>query len=141
MKKGSFMMNMQERRALIGVRRQVKLVRRLSEQLRYEAPGALPSLRMDGMPRGRGSVPGGLDVHIAKRDALERLLERESAEMRRQEETARRVMERMEPGLYAFCALYYIAALSLEETAEAIDRCVRQCRRYKREIEGEEERT
>lgn len=132
-------METEERRALIHMRRQVMLVRRLGQQLRLEAPGALPSLRLDGMPRGQGGVPGGLDVRLAKRDALERLLERESAELRRLEEKARRVMDRMGPELYAFCALYYIAGLSLEETGGALERSDRQCRRYKKEIEGEEE--
>lgn len=138
MKKDKFAIDEQGRRALIHMRRQVMVVRRLGEQLRFEAPGALPSLRLDGMPRGSGGVPGGLDVRLAKRDALERLLNHESAEMRRMETEARQVMDSMGPELYAFCALYYIAGLSLEDTSEAMDRCVRQCRRYKKEIEGEE---
>lgn len=137
-KKEHMKIDEQERRALIHMRRQVMLVRRLGEQLRHETPGALPSLRMDGMPRGNGGVPGGLDVGLAKRDALERLLAHESAELRRMESEARRVMDRMGPELYAFCALYYIAGLSLEETSEALDRCIRQCRRYKQEIEQED---
>ena len=44
-------------------------------------------------------------------------------------------MDDMRPELYAFCALYYLAGLSLAETAEAVDRSERQCARYKREIE------
>lgn len=139
LRKDRFAIDEQGRCALIHMRRQVMVVRRLSEQLRHEAPGALPSLRLDGMPRGSGGVPGGLDVRLAKRDAIERLLQHESAELRRMETEARRAMDGMGPELYAFCALYYIAGLSLEDTSEAMDRCLRQCQRYKREIESGEE--
>jgi len=66
-----------------------------------------------------------------------RLIERESGILREYEKEARREMDDMRPELYAFCALYYLAGMSLAETAEAIDRSERQCARYKREIEQE----
>ncbi len=122
--------------ALRRARAQAQLVRTLAERLRREAPGALPSLQLDGMPRGRGGAPCGLDARVARRDALERILTRESALLRECEREARAAMDRMRPEHYGFCALYYIEGLSIEETARAIDRSERQCLRYKREIEG-----
>ena len=125
-----------EIRTLRRVRAQAELVRKLGEQLKRETPGALPSLRLDGMPRGHGGIPGGLDVRLARRDAMQRILARESALLRRYEREAREVMDRMRPEQYAFCALYYIEGLSIMDTARAIDRSERQCMRYKREIES-----
>ena len=126
-------------KALKRVRAQAELVRKLGEQMKREAPGALPSLRIDGMPRGRGGVPGGLDARVARRDAMQRILMRESALLRRYEREAREVMDAMRPEQYAFCALYYIEGLSIMDTARAIDRSERQCMRYKREIERAQE--
>jgi len=117
------------------VRAQAKLVTRLSGQMREMAADGLKSPRLDGMPRGTGYAPGGLDSRVEKREAMLRLLERESGILREYETAARREMDDMRPELYAFCALYYLAGLSLEETANAIDRSERQCARYKREIE------
>ena len=125
-------------RALRRVRAQAELVRKLGEQLKREAPGALPSLRLDGMPRAHGGVASGLDARLARRDAMQRILARESALLRRYEREARSVMDRMRPEQYAFCALYYIEGLSIVDTARAIDRSERQCMRYKREIERTE---
>ena len=126
------------RKALIRARTQTLLVRRLSEQLRRESPDGLHSLALDGMPRARGGIARGLDTQLAKREALQRMAARESALMREYEKEARGAMDRMGPEDYAFCALYYLAALSISEGAEALDRSERQCLRYKRRIEGEE---
>ena len=126
------------RKALIRARTQTLLVRRLSEQLRRESPDGLHSLALDGMPRARGGIARGLDTQLAKREALQRMAARESALMREYEKEARGAMDRMGPEDYAFCALYYLAALSISEVAEALDRSERQCLRYKRRIEGEE---
>ena len=126
------------RKALIRARTQTLLVRRLSEQIRRESPDGLHSLALDGMPRARGGIARGLDTQLAKREALQRMAARESALMREYEKEARGAMDRMGPEDYAFCALYYLAALSLGEVAEALDRSERQCLRYKRRIEGEE---
>lgn len=120
------------------VRAQAMLVRRLGEQLREAPDDGLRSMRLDGMPRAQGGAPRGLDVRLEKREAMERILDRESALLRRYEQEARAEMDRMRPEHYAFCALYFLAGLSLAETAEAIDRSERQCMRYKREIEQEE---
>ena len=127
-----------ERRALVRARTQTLLVRRLSEQLRRESPDGLHSIVPDGMTRARGGMAHGLDAQLAKREALQRMAARESALMREYEREARSAMDRMGPEDYAFCALYYLAALSISEVAEALDRSERQCLRYKRRIEGEE---
>ena len=117
------------------VRAQALLVRRLSEQRRAQAADGMRAVRLDGMPHSRGNA--GLDVQIEKREALAQLLSQESARLREYDRQARGEMDRMKPEHYAFCALYYLAGISIEETAEAIDRSVRQCMRYKREIEEE----
>ena len=121
------------------VRAQAMLVRRLGEQLREASGDGLRSMRLDGMPRAQSTAARGLDVRLEKREAMERILNRESARLRRYEPEARAEMDRMRPEHYAFCALYFLAGLSLTETAEAIDRSERQCMRYKREIEQGEE--
>ena len=71
------------------------------------------------------------------REALKRLAARESRLLREYERAARTFMDEMGPEDYAFCALYYLAGLSLSETAEALERSERQCLRYKRRIEEE----
>lgn len=127
-----------ERKALVRARTQTLLVRRLSEQIRKESPDGLHSIVPDGMPHARGGIARGLDAQLAKREALQRMAARESALMREYEKEARSAMDRMGPEDYAFCALYYLAALSISEVAEALERSERQCLRYKRRIEGEE---
>lgn len=117
------------------VRAQAMLVTRLAGQMKEMSADGLRSLRLDGMPRGTGYALRGLDIRMEKREAMQRLIERESALLREYEREARREMDDMRPEHYAFCALYYLAGLSLAETAEAIDRSERQCARYKREIE------
>ena len=120
---------------MLRVRAQAQLVTRLSEQMKEMAADGLRSPRMNGMPRGSGGVPGGLDIRLEKREAMVRLIERESGILREYETAARAEMNEMRPELYAFCALYYLAALDIAETAEAIGRSERQCARYKQEIE------
>ena len=117
------------------VRAQAKLVARLAEQMKEMAADGLRSPRLDGQPRGTGYALRGLDIRMEKREAMRRLMEREGSILREYEKEARREMDDMRPELYAFCALYYLAGLSLAETAEAVDRSERQCARYKREIE------
>lgn len=117
------------------MRTQVMLVRTLSGQIREISGDGLRSLRLDGAPRSVG-VYRGLDARMEKKDALERMLRRESEVLREYETQARREMESMKPEHYAFCAMYYLAGFSLEETAQALDRSERQCARYKREIES-----
>lgn len=120
--------------ALRRVRTQRELVARLGEQLRRETADGVRSARLDGLPAGQG-IPGGLEVRLIKRETLERLAARESALLREYEREARRFMDGMSPEDYAFCALYYLAGLSLGEVAEALERSERQCLRYKRRIE------
>lgn len=117
------------------VRAQLLLVRRLQGQLREMAP-RLKTLELTDMPKHGGGMPRGLDIQIAKKDALERMLERESALLREYEAEARDEMEKMRPEYYAFCAMYYLSGLSITDTAEMLERSERQCMRYRREIEG-----
>jgi len=118
------------------VRTQVLLVRRLNGRMREISPDGVRSLRLDGAPRATGGIYRGLDIRLEKKEALERMIRRESELLRVYESEARREMDGMKPEHYAFCAMYYIGGFSLEETAEAIDRSSRQCARYKREIEA-----
>ena len=115
------------------VRTQMMLVRSLSGKIRELSTDGLRSLRLDGAPRGSGYC--GLDARIEKKEAIERMLRRESELLREYEREARKEMDSMKPEHYAFSAMYYIGGFSLEETAEAMDRSPRQCARYKREIE------
>ena len=119
------------------VRAQAMLVHRLQEQMRGRSPG-VRSVVMTGMPSGRGGLKKGLDVQIAQRDALERMIGRECRRLRDYEKDAREEMDLMRPGMYAFCSLYYLTGMSIEDTAEMIDRSLRQCNRYRAEIEGNE---
>ena len=118
------------------VRAQVMLIRRLSGQIKELTTDGIRSIRLDGMPGRTGGAYRGLDTRLEKREALERMLRRESEILREYDAEARREMDGMKPEHYAFCAMYYLGGFSLEETAEAIDRSLRQCARYKREIEA-----
>lgn len=111
------------------------LVRRLTEQMREMAKDGVHSPRLDAMPRGTGAPSRGLDMQMERREAMERMLRRESEVLQKYEREARKAMDGMRPELYAFCALYYLSGFTLEETARALDRCPRQCARYRREIE------
>ena len=126
---------MTKREVMIRVRSQALLVRRLNEQLKELSPDGISSVRLSGMPGGKGGIPRGLDVHMERREALERMIRRESAVLREYEAAARKEMDGMKPGEYAFCLMYYIGAYSIEETCSAIERSHRQCMRYKKEIE------
>lgn len=124
------------RKNILGrMRMQVMLVRRLNGQLREISADGVRSLRLDGAPKGMTGIYRGLDIRLEKKEALERMLRKESRLLKAYEKEARGEMDRMKPEHYAFCAMYYIAGLSMEETAEALDRSLRQCARYKREIE------
>ncbi|MBE5798350.1 MAG: hypothetical protein E7321_00155 [Clostridiales bacterium] len=64
-------------------------------------------------------------------------LRAETQRMIRVEKEARKHMDSMKPEQYAFCAMYYLNAMSLETAAESLNRSVRQCARYKKRIENE----
>lgn len=127
---------MERKEVLNRARRQVMLVRRLTEQLKELSADGVRSQRIDGMPRASGTPARGLDMQMEKREAMERMLRRESEVLRRYEREAREVMDGMRPELYGFCVLHYINGLSVEEAARTLDRCKRQCARYRREIES-----
>lgn len=127
---------MERKEALNRVRRQVMLVRRLTEQMRELSPDGVRSLRTEGMPRASGGQARGLEMEMIRREAMERMLKRESEVLRRYEREARETMDGMRPELYSFCVLYYINGFTVEEAAQAMDRCKRQCARYRREIES-----
>lgn len=109
-------MGMSERgRALSRVRCQVLLVRTLKDRLRD----------MDGGDENR--------TYIGDK------LRRETRKMIECEAQARAHLDGLAPQLYAFAVMYFISGESMEKTAEAIDRSVRQCGRYKRMLlRGEE---
>ena len=121
--------------ALRRTRAQRLLVRRLGEKIRRETMDGVHSPRLDGLPGGGNAATAGLEARLIKREALERLTARESDLLRSYERAARTFMDTMGPEDYAFCALYYLAALSISEVAEALERSERQCLRYKRRIE------
>ena len=125
---------MSRRDILCRVRTQVMLVRTLNERMREISTDGLRSLRLDGAPRG--NAYHGLDTKLEKKEAMERMLRRESELLRNYESEARKEMDGMKPEHYTFCAMYYIGGFSMEETAEAMDRSARQCARYKHEIEA-----
>lgn len=117
------------------VRAQAQLVQRLNGRMKEYTVDGIRSPSMDAMPRRGGCTQSGIMLRYEKREAMREMIAKESERLREYEQAARAEMDRMRPELYAFCALYYLAALSLEETAEAIDRCKRQCERYRAEIE------
>ncbi|MBR5225089.1 MAG: hypothetical protein IKV90_05430 [Clostridia bacterium] len=135
--KGKLSYTEAEKEALLQMRSQAIVAARMRERAQEQTNG-LRSLRLDGMPKGPAQT-GGLDARMIRREEAERMLRREEARLRRMEKKARESMAKMRPELYAFCAMYYVGGLSLTETAEAIDRSVRQCMRYRREIEAGEE--
>ena len=127
---------MTRREVMTRVRSQVLLVRRLNEQLRELSPDGVCSLRIGGMPGGKGGVPRGLDVQMERREALERMIRRERAVLMEYETAARREMDGMKPSEYAFCMMYYLDARTIKETSVAIDRSIRQCQRYREMFGG-----
>ena len=95
---------------------------------------------LDGMPRGKGGMPRGLEMKLMLKESLEKSLEREEKRLHEYEKEAREAMIGMKSGAYAFCLYYYICGMNLEDVTRMTDRCERQIRRYKREIEkGNEE--
>lgn len=129
------MTRMGRKEKLLRVRAQAKLVRQLGEKIR-DMDETVHAVKLTGMPRG-GGLPCGLDVGAAKKDAMERLLKEECARLRRYEREARKEMEGMSPELYAFSAMYYLCALTLEETMAVLERSMRQCLRYKQAVQDE----
>ena len=126
---------MTRREVFLRVRSQVQLVRRLNEQMRELCPDGVRCLRTDTVSRG-GGLARGLEVRLEKQEALERMIKRESQLLSAYEKEAHALMDEMSPGLYAFCAAYYINAMSIEEASEIIGRSGRQCLRYKLEVEA-----
>ena len=103
-----------------------------------DTKAAIGAAALDGMPRGKGGLPRGLEMKVMLRETLEESLKREEKRLRDYEKEAREAMIGMKSGAYAFCLYYYICGMNLEDTARITDRCERQIRRYKREIEKEE---
>ena len=75
--KGSRKMTERDRQALLRVRSQARLVRELSERLEDAEAAAIPGRQMDGMPRGKGGMPRGLEMKLMLKESLEKSLERE----------------------------------------------------------------
>ena len=121
--------------ALLQMRTQVRLVERLKEKCAEEDGCSVHGMRLSATPRG-GGIYTGLDARMIMREEAYRILQQEEARMVRLERKARKLMEGMAPGLYAFCVVYYIGGLGLADAAQVLDRSDRQCRRYKMEIEG-----
>ena len=131
-------MTQKDRQTLLRVRSQARLVRELRERLE-DAKATISGVQIDGMPRGKGGLARGLEMKVMLKESLERSLEREEKRLREYEKEAREAMIGMKSGAYAFCLYYYICGMNLEDVSRMTDRCERQIRRYKREIEKEEE--
>lgn len=127
---------MTRRETMRRVRAQAQLVQRLCARMKEYAADGIRSPGLDGMPRARGCAPSGVMLRYEKREAMREVIEKESAVLREYEQAARREMDLMRPELYAFCAVYYLAGMRMEEVMEAIDRSERQCARYRKEIES-----
>ena len=119
-------MTQKDKQALLRVRSQARLVRELRERLE-DTKAAIGAAALDGM-----------EMKVMLRETLEESLKREEKRLRDYEKEAREAMIGMKSGAYAFCLYYYICGMNLEDTARITDRCERQIRRYKREIEKEE---
>ena len=131
-------MTQKDRQTLLRVRSQARLVRELRERLE-DAKATISSVQIDGLPRGKGGLACGLEMKVMLKESLERSLEREEKRLREYEKEAREAMIGMKSGAYAFCLYYYICGMNLEDVSRMTDRCERQIRRYKREIEKGEE--
>ena len=127
----------QVKETLTKVRSQSILASRMREQIGGRSLSGVRSAKLDGMPGSATRKCAGLDARMIREEETERIMRREEARFARMERAAREVMSSMRPELYAFCALYYIGGMSLQDTAKAIDRSIRQCMRYRREIEGD----
>ena len=128
-------MTQKDKQALLRVRSQARLVRELRERLE-DTKAAIGAAALDGMPRGKGGLPRGLEMKVMLRETLEESLKREEKRLRDYEKEAREAMIGMKSGAYAFCLYYYICGMNLEDTARITDRCERQIRRYKRRGKG-----
>ena len=128
-------MTEKDRQALLRVRSQARLVRELKERLEDARAAVVQGVQLDGMPRGKGGVPHGLEMKLMLKESLEKSLEREEKRLHEYEKEAREAMIGMKSGAYAFCLYYYICGMNLEDVTRMTDRCERQIRRYKREIE------
>lgn len=115
-------------------RSQAGVVRKLEEQLVRLRPAGPKGARLDGMPTGSRSNAG-LDARLIRIEGLESMLARAKEALESDRVRARRAMCGMSAELFAFCQLYYIEAMTLEETAEVMGRSERQCRRYRSEVE------
>ena len=65
-------MTERDRQALLRVRSQARLVRELSERLEDAEAAAIPVRQMDGMPRGKGGMPRGLEMKLMLKESLEK---------------------------------------------------------------------
>ena len=141
--KGEFeTMTQKDKQALLRVRSQARLIGGSAPKYTgknvINPLAAIGAAAFDGMPRGKGGLPRGLEMKVMLRETLEESLKREEKRLRDYEKEAREAMIGMKSGAYAFCLYYYICGMNLEDTARITDRCERQIRRYKREIEKEE---
>ena len=68
--KGSRKMTERDRQALLRVRSQARLVRELSERLEDAEAAAIPGRQMDGMPRGKGGMPRGLEMKLMLKECF-----------------------------------------------------------------------
>lgn len=105
------MIETNERQALLAAREQALYIRRIREMMSTD--------------------PESGPLH-------EKRLRKEEERMGPLEEAAREAMGRMRPEMYAFCTLYYVHGMSLDEAAQTIDRSRRQCQRYRLLAEGAE---
>ena len=117
-------MTQKDKQALLRVRSQARLVRELRERLE-DTKAAIGAAALDGMPRGKGGLPRGLEMKVMLRETLEESLRREEKRLRDYEKEAREAMIGMKSGAYAFCLYYYICGMNLEDTARITDRCER----------------
>ena len=69
-------MTERDRQALLRVRSQARLVRELSERLEDAEAAAIPGRQMDGMPRGKGGMPRGLEMKLMLKESLKSPIQR-----------------------------------------------------------------
>ena len=81
-------MTQKDKQALLRVRSQARLVRELRERLE-DTKAAIGAAALDGMPRGKGGLPRGLEMKVMLRETLEESLKREEKRLRDYEKEAR----------------------------------------------------
>ena len=74
-------MTQKDKQALLRVRSQARLVRELRERLE-DTKAAIGAAALDGMPRGKGGLPRGLEMKVMLRETLEESLKREEKRLR-----------------------------------------------------------